>query len=66
MSWGGVQHEVFGAGGGDDAGRQEDVDDRLEEEKDLRLLQVRAICKGTIEKNSLGLFYEIYHDRHQP
>lgn len=48
MSRGGVQHEVLGAGGGDDPGRQEDVDDRLEEEEDLGLLQVGAVCRETL------------------
>lgn len=47
MSWRGIQHEVLGAGGGDDPRRQQDVDDGLQEEEDLWLLQVRAVCKKT-------------------
>lgn len=43
-----VQHEVLGAGGGDDARRQEDVDDSLEEQEDLGLLQVGAVCKTQV------------------
>lgn len=49
MSRGSVQHEVLGAGGGDDPGRQEDVDDRLEEQEDLGLLQVGTICKRILK-----------------
>lgn len=46
VGWRGVQHEVLGAGGGDDARRQEDVDDRLQQQEDFGLLQVGAVCRG--------------------
>lgn len=42
----GVQHEVLGARGGDDPRRQQDVDDSLEEQEDLGLLEVGAVCGG--------------------
>lgn len=34
----GIQHEVLGAGGGDDTRWQQDVNDRLEQQENLRLL----------------------------
>lgn len=49
---GGVQHEVLGARGGDDPGGQEDVDDGLEEQEDLRLLEMGTVCRG---KDTLGV-----------
>lgn len=55
VSRGRVQHEVLGAGGGDDPWRQQDVDDRLEEEEDLRLLQVGAVCKGTLKHKQASM-----------
>lgn len=42
----GVEHEVLGAGGGDDTWRQQDVDDRLQQQENLGLLQVGAVCRG--------------------
>lgn len=48
MSWRSIQHKVFGAGGGDDPGREENVDDRLQQQEDLGWLQVRTVCRSTI------------------
>ena len=41
-----VQHEVLGPGRADDARGEEDVDDRLQEQRDLRLLQVWGVWIG--------------------
>ena len=48
MGGGGVQHEALGAGGGDDAGGQQDVEHRLQEQEHLGDLQVRAVWRGGV------------------
>lgn len=40
---GALQHEVLAAGSADDARWQEDIDDSLEQQQDLRLLQPGAV-----------------------
>lgn len=43
MGRGALQHEVLAAGSADDARWQEDIDNSLEQQQDLRLLQPGAV-----------------------
>lgn len=43
VGWGALQHEILAAGSADDARWQEDIDNGLEQQQDLRLLQPGAV-----------------------